>query len=58
MIDKSIILEESLSVITEATGWVNQGEPTSTKEFYDYVSGVVDLTNQLLKIEEGLMKEV
>lgn len=68
MIDKSVILEKSLSVITEAIDWVNQEEPTSTKEFYDYVSGIVDLANQLLEIENNsesfskridkLMKEV
>lgn len=51
MITKYIILEKTLDNITNAKTWVEPTNPSDVKEFYDYVSGVTDLADQLLEIE-------
>lgn len=53
MINKYIILEKTLENIIDAQEWVEPTNPSDVKEFYDYVSGVTDLADQLLEIENN-----
>lgn len=51
MVDKKVISLEALKIITEAFDWTeeNNNATYTYRDFYNYVSGVADLANELIR---------
>lgn len=51
MVDEKVISGETLKIITEALKWTeeNNNATYTYRDFYNYVSGISDLANELIR---------
>ncbi|MFR7913936.1 hypothetical protein [Eubacterium ramulus] len=47
--DEKTISNQALKMITEAFDWTEENDDAAYRDFYNYVSGVTDLTNGLIR---------
>lgn len=47
--DEKTISSQALKIITEAFDWTEENDDAAYRDFYNYVSGVTDLTNGLIR---------
>ena len=47
--DEKTISSQALKMITEAFDWTEENNDAAYRDFYNYVSGVTDLANGLIR---------